>query len=167
MTKRVFTQTFGVVGAVLEKDGKILLVKEAENFDVGKWSHPAGWIDIGEDPTEAAKREVLEESGYEIELTGLLGIYSLVRKDAAAYVSDTPHAIKLIFKGKLLNDRPKQLHEDVSETKWFAPEEIEAMDSTTLRDVDIKQMVKDYFAGKESPLNILTHTVQGSQLKIK
>lgn len=160
MSKRVFTQTFGVVGALLERDGKILLVKEAGKVDGGKWSHPAGWIDIGENPIEAAQREALEESGYEVEATALLGIYSLVREDIQQHYEGTPHALKLIFKVKLLTNTPRQLHDDVSETKWFTPEEIEAMDGDTLRDVDIKQMVRDYFAGKEAPLSILVHTVQ-------
>ena len=52
-----------------------------------------------------------------------------------------------------------QLAEDVSETNWFTPEEIEKMDSKKLRDLDIKQMVKDYFAGKKYPLKLLTHTI--------
>lgn len=163
MSQRVFTQTFGVVGAILEMDGKILLVKEAENFDAGKWSHPAGWIDVGENPIEAAKREAFEESGYEVEPTALLGIYSLVRKDAEQAVGATPHAIKLIFKVKLLTDEQRELHDDVTETRWFTPEEIEAMDSETLRDVDIKQMVKDYFGGTEAPLSVIAHTIQNGK----
>jgi phosphatase NudJ len=160
MSERVFTQTFGVVGAILEKDGKILLVKESGSFDKGKWSHPAGWIDVGEHPVEAMKREVREESGYGFEPTHLLGVYSLVRKDAELKIGALPHAIKLIFKGKILNDTPHPLEEDVTETKWFAPEEIYAMDGNTLRDEDIKKMVRDYFDGREIPLNVITHTIQ-------
>ena len=66
MSNRVFTQTFGVVGGLLERDGKIFLVREAQRKgpDNGKWNHPAGWIDVGENPVEAVKREVLEESGF-------------------------------------------------------------------------------------------------------
>ena len=47
--QRVFTQTFGVVGALLVRDGKILLVKEAGKMDNGKWNQPAGWPEVGED----------------------------------------------------------------------------------------------------------------------
>jgi phosphatase NudJ len=162
MSERVFTQTFGVVGAILEKDGKILLVKETSGLDKDKWSHPAGWIDIGEHPVEAMKREVLEESGYEFEPTHLLGVYSLVRKDAEPKIGAVPHAIKLIFKGKLLNDTPHPLEDDVTETKWFIPEEIYAMDGNTLRDEDIKQMVRDYFAVQELSLKAIKHTIQKS-----
>lgn len=159
MAQRVFSQTFGVVGAILEKDGKILLIKEADKgFDQGKWSHPAGWIDVGENPIEAAKREVKEESGYDFEPTALLGIYSLVRKDRTDRLPEVPHAIKLLFVGNI-SEKQSALAEDSAETKWFTPKEIYAMDVKTLRDVDIKQAVKDYFAGKRYPLDILRHTI--------
>ncbi len=151
MSDRVFTQTFGVVGAILEKDGKILLVKEGghnKGVDKGKWSHPAGWIDVSEPPIEAVKREVLEESGYDFEPTHLLGIYSLVRKDIEAQMGGLPHAIKLIFKGRFFNDKPHALADDVTETKWFTPIEINAMGINELRDVDIKQMVRDYLTAR-------------------
>jgi ADP-ribose pyrophosphatase len=59
MTERVFTQTFAVAAAIIEKEGKVMLVREnlPGNPDDGKWSHPAGWIDAGEHPVEAVKRE--------------------------------------------------------------------------------------------------------------
>ncbi|MFA5746575.1 MAG: NUDIX domain-containing protein [Candidatus Paceibacterota bacterium] len=157
--KRVFTQTFGVVGALLVKEGKVLLVKEAgrKGADGGKWSHPAGWIDVGEDVIAAAKREVEEETGYEFNPAHLLGIYSLVRKDLEKELGSSPHAIKLIFIGGISDKPGKDLYDDISETKWFSPEEIEKMGPSELRDIDIKQMVKDYFSGKKYPIDIIRH----------
>jgi ADP-ribose pyrophosphatase YjhB (NUDIX family) len=158
MTKRVLTQTFGVVGAILEKDGKILLVKEAKEIAKGMWSHPAGWIDVGENPIEAVKREVKEEAGVDFEPTHILGVYSLFKKNLKQKFGITPHPIKIIFIGIISDNKTGKLHNDVSETKWFTPEEIYQMDINTLRDMDIKKMVKDYFAGKFYPLDLLTHT---------
>lgn len=160
MSNRVFTQTFGVVGGILERDGKILLMKEAnrKGMDAGKWSHPAGWIDVGENPIEAAKREVEEESGYRFQPTELLGIYSLVRNDKAEELGATPHAIKLIFVGNISESQELELADDSTEIRWFPREEIEKMDRDTLRDKDIKQMVKDYFAGQRYPLDIINHS---------
>lgn len=159
--QRVFTQTFGVVGGFLERNGKILLVRESQQKgpDNGKWNHPAGWIDVGENPIDAVKREVLEESGYEFIPKYLLGAYSLVRNDITKEIGGIPHGIKLIFIGDVSENQVSELHDDVSEARWFAPEEIYAMDAATLRDADIKQMVRDYFAGKKFPLDAVTHTV--------
>lgn len=157
MVKRVFTQTFGVVGAIIEKDGKILLVKEGDHNKAafGKWNHPAGLIELGEDTIEAAKREVSEETGYEFTPKNILGIYCLVKKENA----DIHHPVKIIFTGTISDQKVRELESDISETKWFTPEEIENMDKKTLRDWDIKQMVKDYFVGKKYPLEIITHTI--------
>lgn len=159
--ERVFTQTFGVVGALLEREGKFLLVREArlKGPDNRKWSHPAGWIDVGENPIDAVRREVAEESGFQFKPTHVLGVYSLVRKDIAKARGALPHAIKIIFIGTKASVPSRNLADDVSEIKWFSVEEIAAMDQTTLRDLDIKQMVKDYNQGKRYPLDILTHTV--------
>lgn len=156
MTQRIFTQTFGVVGAILEKDGKILLVKETKASARGKWSHPAGWLEVGENPTDAVKREVKEETGFDFEPKNILGIYSLLKSEADV----VHHAIKLIYLGIISDKEASELADDVSETNWFAPEEIEAMDSKTLRDLDIKQMVKDYFSDTKYPLNLIIHTIQ-------
>ncbi len=156
MTKRIFTQTFGVVGAIIEKDGKILLVKETKITAKGKWSHPAGWLEVGENPINAVKREVKEETGFDFEPQNILGVYSLLKDEANA----THHAIKLIYIGTISDEETAELADDVSETKWFTPEEIELMDLKTLRDLDIKQMTKNYFSGKKYPLNLLTHTIQ-------
>ncbi len=161
MAKRVFTQTFGVVGAIIERDGKFLLMREAgrKGPDAGKWSHPAGWIDVGENPVAAVQREAQEESGFGFTPTHILGVYSLVRHDIRESETVMPHAIKLIFAGTV-NGTQQALADDSAETRWFTSEEIAAMDGATLRDVDIKLMVKDYLAGKRYPLDLITHTVQ-------
>jgi ADP-ribose pyrophosphatase YjhB (NUDIX family) len=162
MAQRVFTQTFGVVAAIIEKEGKILLVKESglKGWDKGKWNHPAGWIEVGENPIEGIKREVFEETGFNFVPRYLLGLYSLVRKDKETIKArgGVVHPVKIVFLGEISSGQ-KSLAEDVVEIKWFAPEEIYGMDAKTLRDFDIKQMVRDYFAGKRYPLNLLTHTV--------
>ncbi|MBU3934706.1 NUDIX domain-containing protein [Patescibacteria group bacterium] len=162
MTKRIFTQTFGVAGAIIEKDGKILLVKESQRkgIDAGKWNHPAGWIEVGESPIDAAKKEVEEESGFKFTPTYLIGIYSLNREDFLKHGEEVHHPIKLIFTGTISEERNKNLADDISEARWFAPEEIYKMNSDILRDSDIKQIVKDYFSGKKYPLDIITHTTQ-------
>jgi ADP-ribose pyrophosphatase YjhB (NUDIX family) len=156
---RVFTQTFGVVGGIIERNGKFVLIREAQGVEKGKWNIPAGWIDVGENPVAAAKREVQEETGHVFEPKLLLGIYSLVRADLTAILGSPPHAIKLIFTGDLSDTPVASPDDDIAEVKWFSPEEIEAMDATTLRELDIKQMIKDYHAGKRYPLEVVAaHT---------
>ena len=125
----------------------------------GKWNQPAGWIEVGEDPIFSVKKEVKEETGFDFTPTHLLGIYSLV-KTVTAEGPEDHHGIKLIFIGKISGKEEGRDLEEISEIKWFSPEEIYAMDRNTLRDLDIKQEVKDYLAGKRYSLDLLTHTVQ-------
>ena len=159
MSKRYFSQTFGVVGAIIEKEGKILLVKETKEIAKDLWSHPAGWIEVGENPFDAIKREIKEETGYDFNPTNIIGIYSFYKKHLKEKFDITPHSIKIIFTGKISENSTCELAKDVLENKWFSPEEIYQMDKNTLRDIDIKQIVKDYFTGKKYPLELLTHII--------
>lgn len=163
--KRVFTQVFCVAGAILERDGKFLLVQENNppHPDHGKWNQPAGWIDVGENPVVAVAREVKEETGLDFTPTHILGVYSRVRKDLTGKfgTGSLPHPIKIIFSGTIGASSPEQFDAgEISETRWFTPEEINAMDKSTLRDMDIKSEVQAYLSGTRYPLSLITHTVQ-------
>lgn len=63
------------VACVIEKDGKYLMVEERDKT-TGElvFNQPAGHLEQGESITEAALRETLEETGWSIELLGVLGI---------------------------------------------------------------------------------------------
>ena len=98
--ERIFTQTFGVVGAIIEKDGKILLVQETKPAVKGMWNHPAGWLDVKENPLDAVKREVKEETGFDFAPENVLGIYSFAKPEAGV----VHHAVKIIFIGKILGE---------------------------------------------------------------
>ena len=63
-----------IVGGVVKKDGKYLLVQEAKKECKGKWSIPAGHLEPNETIVEGAKREILEECGLEVEITGILHV---------------------------------------------------------------------------------------------
>lgn len=61
-----------VSGVVLD-DERILLIQRSDN---GKWALPGGGIEIGESVRDALVREVREETGIEVEVTGIVGVYS-------------------------------------------------------------------------------------------
>jgi len=62
------------VNVVVENDkGEILMIRRTDN---GNWALPGGAIDLGESVTQAAIRETKEEAGIDVEITGLVGIYS-------------------------------------------------------------------------------------------
>jgi ADP-ribose pyrophosphatase YjhB (NUDIX family) len=59
-----------------DESGRLWLLRRGFEPNVGKWSMPGGFVDLGESVEDAAKREVMEEMAIEIELTGLVGVYS-------------------------------------------------------------------------------------------
>ncbi|HEU4371019.1 MAG TPA: NUDIX hydrolase [Methylomirabilota bacterium] len=65
-----------VAGTIPEQDGRILLTRRSINPGRGLWTYPGGFVDFGESVTDAAVRETLEETGLEVDLTGLLNVYS-------------------------------------------------------------------------------------------
>jgi ADP-ribose pyrophosphatase YjhB (NUDIX family) len=64
------------VGVVIARNGQILLNRRAIDPGKGRWSFPSGYVDLGESTSTAAVREVKEETGYDVELRGLVGVYS-------------------------------------------------------------------------------------------
>lgn len=64
------------VAVVLPFERGILLGRRAIDPRRGYWSFPSGYVDRGEVVEVAARREVLEETGLEVELDGLVGLYS-------------------------------------------------------------------------------------------
>lgn len=64
------------VGVVVEKEGRIVLAKRGHEPNYGRWSFPSGYVDAGEKLEDAARREVLEETGLRVRIRKLLGVYS-------------------------------------------------------------------------------------------
>lgn len=69
------------VGAVIVKDGRVLLVQRGTEPALGRWSIPGGLIEVGEALTEAVVREVLEETGLEVEPVELVELLDRIHRD--------------------------------------------------------------------------------------
>jgi ADP-ribose pyrophosphatase YjhB (NUDIX family) len=61
---------------VVENEGKILLAQRRYDPGQGLWALPAGFVDAGEDPSHAAERECLEETGLIVRVTSLRDLFS-------------------------------------------------------------------------------------------
>ena len=69
------------VGAVVLKDGQVLLVRRNHPPAEGKWSIPGGLVNLGETTEAAAVREVAEECGLGVRLQGLAGVVERIISD--------------------------------------------------------------------------------------
>jgi ADP-ribose pyrophosphatase YjhB (NUDIX family) len=102
-----------VVGCLVEKEGKILLARRGIEPRKGFWNLPCGFLENEETIEQGAVREVLEETGVQLELGGLHTVYNL------------PHAnqVYLIFKAKMLGDH-FELTPESTEIAFFSEEEV-------------------------------------------
>lgn len=66
------------VGAVVVKDGKVLIVKRAHEPRRNEWSLPGGRVELGETLVEATRREIKEETGLDIEVGPLVEVFDRV-----------------------------------------------------------------------------------------
>lgn len=63
------------VGVVVVQDGRLLLVRRGVEPGKGRWALPAGYVDAGEDPREAAARETHEETGLQVAVGAVVDVY--------------------------------------------------------------------------------------------
>ena len=105
-----------VTGGILEKDGKFLLVQENQKICKGKWNVPAGGLDENESLMEGAKREIYEETGCKVEITGILEIINEILEGV--------NVVCFFFDTKIISENIKADGEEISNVKWFTYEEI-------------------------------------------
>jgi len=70
--------TIGAFGIILDGEGRVLL---SHRRDMDAWNLPGGGLESGEMPTEAVVREVREETGLEVGIVRLTGVYTNARRD--------------------------------------------------------------------------------------
>jgi ADP-ribose pyrophosphatase YjhB (NUDIX family) len=109
------TPKLDVRGAVF-RDNEILLVRESEG-----WSLPGGWADVGETPSEATEREVLEESGYP---TRAVKLIALLDRDRQGYPPHAWHIWKAIFLCELTGEKQRSLGSETEDARFFPHESL-------------------------------------------
>ncbi|MBS1229220.1 MAG: Zn-finger containing pyrophosphohydrolase [Proteobacteria bacterium] len=138
------------VAAVLERDGKFLLVEEHTDDGI-RFNQPAGHLECGESLTDAVSREVLEESAYHFVPTSLVGIYNWrnVAKDITY--------LRFVFAGEITGHEPaRALDDGIIAARWLAPGDIRAL-AAQHRSPMIQRCIEDWQAGKRYPLELVTH----------
>lgn len=91
------------VDTVIIKDNKIVLVKRLNDPYKNHWALPGGFVEYGEKVESAAIREAKEETGLDIELDKLVGVYSDANRDPRGHTVTVVYTAHIVG-GKLQSD---------------------------------------------------------------
>ena len=136
------------VATVVEDQGRFLLVEEhAEGRTV--LNQPAGHLEADESLLQAALRETLEETGWEVELTGITGIY-LYTAPANGVTYQ-----RVSFAARPLRHRPElPLDDGIIGPRWLTREELGERRGQW-RSSLVPRCIDDYLAGGSYPLELV------------
>jgi len=113
-----------VVGAnIIERNRKILLMKETFKEVKGKWNLPAGRLEVDEDIINCAKREGEEETGFKLRPLHLIGVYQ--------YLTLGYNVILFVFKSKIIGGK-LTITKEAMDVRWLSLKEIKELDKKGL-----------------------------------
>jgi 8-oxo-dGTP diphosphatase len=98
-------------------DGRIVLIRRGENPGRGLLGLPAGFMEIDETTEETARRECLEETGLQVELKSLWGVWSYFHAEKGT------SGVLVIYRAAITWGEPRH-GSDTTEVKFFASDEI-------------------------------------------
>lgn len=131
-----YENPLNVVGTVPHWGDQVLLCKRNIEPRWGKWTLPAGFMELGETTAEGAARETDEEAGAHIELQDLFTVMSVPRVGQ----------VHLFYRARLLSDQFAPGHETI-EARLFREDEI-PWDEIAFRTV--KETLEHYFADRRA-----------------
>lgn len=137
------------VAVVVEQDGRFLLVEEIGEKGTPVYNQPAGHVEKGESLQAAAIREAREETGWEVVLDHVVGLYVL----------PSPHDpevtyYRICFAARATRHHPEQALDDgILRAVWLTPAEL--VNSDRARSPLVPLCIADYRAGQRFPLDMI------------
>lgn len=138
------------VASICEKDGLFLMVKESINGQL-VYNQPAGHIEDNESIIDATLRETKEETGYQVEATGLTGIYRY-------RVSETLTFIRFSIICNVLEKVTEQLDPDIHSVHWLSYQQL-LEKKQEMRSPLVLKTIEDYNQGLIYPLALIHHNL--------
>ncbi|MHA2424148.1 MAG: NUDIX hydrolase [Candidatus Thorarchaeota archaeon] len=149
MTERRYPKTPLVgVGAIVVGSKGVLLVKRDKDPGKGLWSIPGGVIEIGETNRDATRREILEETGIEIELLDLLGVIDVILPDLTGTIEY--HGVLIHYLARALTEENYEETPE-GEVNWFEPR--------ILSSLKLHPIMKRILSEQQGRIESLFHTL--------
>lgn len=146
-----FWQPDVTVACVVVRDGRLLMVEEQVRGRL-VLNQPAGHLEPDESLLEAARRETLEETGWQVEPTAFIGAYQWKAPDVSAGGSGQ-HYLRMAFAADPIRHDPERaLDEGIVRALWLSPGELSA-EAPRHRSPLVWRVVEDFLAGRRHPLD--------------
>ncbi|MBT9329650.1 NUDIX hydrolase [Paracidobacterium acidisoli] len=112
------------VGAVIVQDGRVLVIERGQEPLKGEWSLPGGALELGETLEEGIRREVLEETGLEVELLAVVEVFDRISTDAKGQVRYHYVLVDFLCRvtGGLL-----ACATDAADARWAGPDDLDGI----------------------------------------
>ena len=129
-----------VTAVVEDDDGRILLIHKTDN---NLWALPGGGHDIGEAIGDTVVREVKEETGYDVEVIGLVGTYTNPNHVMAYDDGEVRQQFSICFACRLVGGEIRASGES-TDVGFFSPDDIDRLDAHP----SIRLRIADYLKGE-------------------
>ncbi|MBA3485852.1 MAG: NUDIX hydrolase [Lysobacter sp.] len=150
-----FWQPDVTVATIVVRDGCLLIVEETVGGQL-VLNQPAGHLEPDESLIQAALRETLEETGWEVRLTAFVGAYQW-KAPAQADGSQGRHFLRFAFAAEpVQHDAQRPLDDGIVRALWLTPAELEA-EHARHRSPLVWRAVTDFLAGRRHPLDLVQH----------
>ena len=145
-----FWQPDVTVATIVVRDGRLLVVEEKVH-GVLVINQPAGHLEPDESLLAAARRETLEETGWEVEPTAFVGAYQWTSP------ADGRHFLRMAFVATPVRHHPdRPLDDGIARALWLDPAELQGCRERH-RSPLVWKVVEDYLAGRRYPLQATSH----------
>ncbi len=114
-------------GTLVHRDGRLLVVKRAEEPNRGLWAFPGGRVEVGETPMQAAVRETKEEVGLDVEIEGVFDVVTYMPEELGK-----GYRMQVVLVDYLArpNGGRVRLNGESSDYRWVLPDGLKRLDTT-------------------------------------
>lgn len=141
---------------IIRNEGKILLIQEKEiknGAEQTVWNFPSGKVHYQENLFEAAKREVLEETGLTVTLTGLISIYYYTTKKNSYNRQRDRLTVRFNFAGEMESTAPILSPEEAIQTTWLDPQALTTLlEEKKMRNWIAERLAQEALTSEVQPL---------------
>ena len=145
-----FWQPDVTVATIVVSDGRLLMVEEHAGGRL-VLNQPAGHLEPDESLVEAALRETLEETAWDVRLTAFVGAYQWKAPETGR------HYLRFAIAAEPVTHHPdRALDEGITRALWLTPGELQA-EAARHRSPLVWRSASDFLAGRRQPLELLQH----------